>query len=304
MDRLESMAILIAAAEAGSLSAASRKLGVPLPTVSRKVAELERRLDAQLIVRSTRKLSLTDVGAAYVASSKRILEQVSEAEAAVAGEFQTPKGELVVTAPIAFGRLHVLPLICDFLSRYAEINIGLQLSDRTVNLADDHIDLAVRIGALPDSSLVAARVGCVRRVVCASPKFLATRGTPKTLEELSALPCVTFSGPSSANSWVFPARGRRAMRQLEITSRLQVNTAEAAVDAAIADVGLTHVLSYQAWTAVMKGQLRIVLKEFEPEALPVHLIHLRQAPMPQKTRTFLDFVVPKLRQSLTRNAAP
>lgn len=304
MDRFESMMILISVAEAGSFSAASRKLGVPLPTVSRKVAELERRLNARLIVRSTRKLSLTDAGAAYLASSKRILEQVNEAEAAVAGEFQTPKGELIVTAPIAFGRLHVLPLICEFLARYAKINVRLQLSDRSVNLADDHIDLAVRIGALPDSSLVAARVGSIRRVVCASPRFLAVHGIPKTLEQLSALPCVTFSGPASANSWYFPARGRRTARPLEVLSRLHVNTAEAAVDAAVADVGLTNVLSYQASAAIMKGQLRIVLKEFEPEALPVHLIHLGQVPLPQKTRAFLDFVVPKLRRSLTRNAAP
>ena len=179
MDRLEAMSILVAAVEAGSFSAASRKLGVPLPTVSRKVAELEARLNTRLLVRSTRKLALTDAGAAYFAACKRILEQVGDAETEASGEYVTPKGDLVITAPIVFGRLHVLPTVSDFLASFPDINVRMVLSDRNVKLVDDHIDLAVRIGALPDSSLIATRVGSVRRVVCGSPRYFAAHGTPR-----------------------------------------------------------------------------------------------------------------------------
>jgi DNA-binding transcriptional LysR family regulator len=162
MDRLEAMSILVAAVEAGSFSAASRKLGVPLPTVSRKVAELEARLNTRLLVRSTRKLALTDAGVAYVAACKRILEQVGDAETEASGEYVTPKGDLVIAAPIVFGRLHVLPTVSDFLASFPDINVRMVLSDRNVNLVDDHVDMAVRIGALPDSSMIATRVGSVR----------------------------------------------------------------------------------------------------------------------------------------------
>ena len=191
MDRLEAMGILVAAVESGSLSAASRKLGTPLPTVSRKIAELEAHLKTRLLIRSTRRLALTDAGAAYVAASKRILEQMNDAERAASGEYSAPKGDLIITAAIVFGRLHVLPVVTDFLAAFPDINVRLALSDRNVHLVDDHIDMAVRIGALPDSSMVATRVGFVRRVVCGSPGYFAAHGTPTLPADLSDLACVS-----------------------------------------------------------------------------------------------------------------
>src|SRR5271169_6668672 len=198
MDRLDAMSVLVSVVETGSFSAASRKLGAPLPTVSRKVSELEAHLNTRLLIRSTRRLTLTDAGAAYVAACKRILEQVGDAERAASGEYRSPRGDLVVTAPIVFGRLHVLPAIDELLATYREIDVRLVLSDRNVHLIDDHVDLAVRIGALPDSSMVATRVGSVRRVVCASPAYLAEHGIPKAPEDLSALACVTFGMSTAA----------------------------------------------------------------------------------------------------------
>jgi DNA-binding transcriptional LysR family regulator len=298
MDRLEAMSILVAAVEAGTLSGASRKLGIPLPTVSRKVSELETHLATRLLVRSTRKLVLTDAGTAYLDACKRILEQVGEAERAASGEYSAPKGELIITAPIVFGRLHVLPVINGFLSEYPQIDIRLVLSDRNVHLIDDHIDLAVRIGALPDSSLIATRVGAVRRVVCGSPAYFAGHGVPKKVTDLSALDCVTHDGPTTTLSWNFTIPGSRMEQSVPIHSRLSVNTAEAAIDATIAGVGVTRVLSYQVEDAVREGRLQIVLDRFEPAALPVNLVHAGQGPLPRKIRVFLDFCIPLLRRRL------
>jgi DNA-binding transcriptional LysR family regulator len=292
VDRLEAMRLLITAVETGSFSAAARKLGVPLPTLSRKIGELEKHLSARLLTRSTRKLSLTDAGAAYVATARRILDQVSEAERSASGEYVTPRGELVITAPIVLGRLHVLPIVCDFLSEFPEINVRLALSDRFVHLQDHQIDMAVRIGELPDSSLVATRVGTVSRVVCASPRVLAKQGTPKTPDALTDLPCIQFEGVSG-NAWHFAAQ------TVLVRLRLSVNTAEAAVDAAIAGVGFTQVLSYQAARAVQEGTLKLVLRKFEPPPMPVSLVHGGQGTLPLKMRRFLDYAAPRLRKALS-----
>ncbi len=294
MDRLEAMAMLVAAVEGGSLSAASRALRVPLPTISRKISELESHIGARLLVRSTRRLALTDAGAAYLEASRRILEQVREAERAAAGEYGAPKGELVLTAPIHFGRLHVLPVVAQFLAQYPEIDVRLALSDRNVHLLDDHVDMAVRIGVLPDSEMTATRVGSVRSVVCASPAWLAAHGAPETPQALSGLACVTLDLGSSATTWRFKAPDTA----VPVRSRLSVNTAEAALDAAMAGVGVTRVLSYQAASAVAAGALRIVLDAFEPEPLPVSLVHAGQARLPLKMRAFLDFAAPRLRAAL------
>jgi DNA-binding transcriptional LysR family regulator len=300
MDRLDAMSVLVAVVESGSFSGASRKLRAPLPTVSRKVAELEARLNVQLLVRSTRKLSLTDAGATYVAACKRILEQVAEAERAASGEYAAPRGELIVAAPIVFGRLHVLPPVNEFLKAYPEIDVRLMLSDRNVHLIDDHIDLAVRIGELADSSMVATRVGEVRRVVCASPGYLASVGTPKVPEDLSALACITFDILASATAWTFSDPGSRREQTVPIHSRLSVNTAEAAVDAAIAGVGVTRVLSYQAANSVADGKLTILLSAYEPEPPPINVVYAEQTVLPHKMRAFLDFVVPRLRERAAR----
>jgi DNA-binding transcriptional LysR family regulator len=216
MDRLEAMSLLVAVAEAGILSAAGRKLGVPLPTVSRKISDLEAHLRTRLLTLSTRKLALTGSGAAYVAAARRILDEVSEAERAASGEHAAPRGDLVITAPVVFGRLHVLPVIAEFLTQWPEINVRLVLADRNLDLIDDHVDIAVRIGALADSALVATRIGAVRSVVCGSPAYFAAHGAPKSPDDLSTLTAVTFDRFSPLQHWIFrdpkskrePARGR------------------------------------------------------------------------------------------------
>lgn len=297
MDRFEAMGLFVAAVEAGSFSAASRKLGVPLPTVSRKVGDLETHLNTRLLVRTTRKLALTDAGAAYLAVCKTILEQVGDAERAAAGEYLTPKGDLVIAAPIVFGRLHVLPVVNAFLATFPDINVQMVLSDRNADLVGDHIDMAVRIGALPDSNMMATRVGMVRRVACASPVFLNAHGAPKTPDDLASLPCITFGNTLSGSSWMFAGKTKRIVRHVPVLARLAVNTAEAALDAAVAGVGVTQVLSYQSAQAVREKRLKIVLKEFEVEPLPVHLLYPAQARPPLKLRSFLEFAVPRLRKS-------
>ena len=295
MDRLEAMSLLVAVAEAGSLSAAGRKLGVPLPTVSRKISELEAHLKARLLIRSTRSLVLTDAGAAYVAAAKRILDEVGEAERAASGEHAAPRGDLVITAPIVFGRLHVLPIIAEFLARWPEINVRLLLSDRNLHLIDDRIDIAVRIGALADSAFVAANVGSVRRVACGSPAYFAAHGVPRKPEDLSALTAVTFDQLSSAEPWIF--RDPKSKREIRapVRSRLAVNTAEAAIDGAAAGLGVTRVLSYQVAQAVLDGRIEIVLADYEPAPLPVSLIHAVQGATPLRVRMLLDFAAPRLR---------
>jgi DNA-binding transcriptional LysR family regulator len=295
------MSILLAVVEAGSLSAAARRLGTPLATVSRKVSELERHLKTRLLTRSSRQITLTEVGRSYVAACKRILEDVGEAERAASGEYSAPKGELIVTAPIVFGRLHVLPIVVAFLGEYPEIDLRIALADRVANLLEDHVDLAVRIGTLPDSSLVATRLGSIRRVVCGSPAYFDERGMPARPDDLRSHDCITFEGLMSPRVWTF-AKGRADLA-VPVHSRLVVNTAEAAIDAAVAGAGVARVLSYQIAAATRAGTLVVALQEFEPTPWPVSLVYPGQGPLPLKLRAFLDFAAPRLRAALSQTAA-
>ena len=301
MDRLEAMAVFAAAVEAGSLSAAGRKLRMPLATVSRKISELESHLKAGLLVRSTRKLSLTNAGRSYLIACKRILEEVSEAERVASGEYRAPRGELIVTAPIVYGRLHLLPVITEFIKTYPDVDVRLVLADPVLNLLDDHIDVALRVGELPDSNLVATRLGVIRHVVCASPHYLARRGTPATPRELVEHDCVTFAGLMSSNVWAF--KQPRSELSVPVHSRLSVNTAEAAIDAAIAGIGLTRVLSYQVAEAVKARALVLVLRRFEPSPTPISIVSAGPHSAPLKLRAFLDFATPRLKVRLSADAA-
>lgn len=298
MDRFEAMTILLRVADSGSFSAASRVMGVPLATVSRKVAELETHLGTKLLARTTRRVTMTDIGAAYVASARRILEDIDETERIAAGEFHAPRGELVVTSPIFFGRLHVLPIVSDFLAAYPEINVRLVLADRNLNLLDDHVDMAVRIGPLPESNLVATRIGAMRTVVCACPKLLAAHGEPNAPEDLALLPGVNFDFLSPSAVWSFRQIETKVTIDVPIKPRLWVSNAEAAVGAAVRGVGATRLLHYQCVDAVQEGLLRIVLAQFEVEPLSVHLIHAARGALPSKMRVFLDFAVDRLRKKL------
>ena len=293
MDKLDSMAVLLAVVEAGSLSAAARQLAMPLATVSRKVAALEAHLKTRLLHRTTRHLALTEAGSAYVAACRRILDEIGEAERTATGEYATPKGELTVTAPMMFGRLHIVPVVAEFLAQYPEIEINLVLTDRVMHLMDEHIDVAVRIGELPDSGLMATGVGKVRRVVCASPAYLARHGAPLTPAGLAAHDCISFEVMESRRAWVFGAA--RSAQAVSVHSRLAVNTVDAAIAAAALGVGLVRVMSYQVMDALRNDTLRIVLEQFETRPLPVSLVHKGQAPLPLKLRAFLDFVTPRLR---------
>lgn len=296
MDRFDSMSILLAVVETGSLSAAARRLNTPLTTVSRKVAELETHLKTRLLNRSSRRIALTDTGRSYVAACKRILEDLGEAERAASGEYSAPRGDLMITAPVVFGRLHVLPIVIDFLRAFPDINIRMGLADRIVNILEEPVDLAVRIGHLPDSSLVARRVGAIRRVICASPAYLAERGTPKEPADLGAHDCITFEGMTAPEAWTFAIGTSETV--VAIRSRLVVNTAEAAIDAATAGVGITRVLSYQVASALRDGALVLALEAFEPAPLPVNLVHVGQRLLPLKLRAFLDFATPRLKAVL------
>ncbi|GLQ53788.1 LysR family transcriptional regulator [Devosia nitrariae] len=296
MDRLEAMRTLVAAVDGGSLSAASRSLGVPLPTVSRRVSDLEAHLRAQLVVRTSRKLLLTDAGRAFVGTSRRILDELDEAERAATGEYRAPRGDLLITAPVEFGRLHVEPVVLDFLRTYPDINVRLNLADHFVDLVENHIDLGVRIGQLPDSSLVATKLGAVRWITCASPAYLAERGIPSTLEELGGHDCIAFERLYATDSWTF----RKGSEPIAVPfgPRFAVNTAYGAIDAALAGAGIARILSYQVADAIADGSLVVVLQEFQPEPLPVQLVHTAQPILPLKLRTFADFARPRLKARL------
>jgi len=301
MDRLQAMALFLEVVDGGSMSAAGRLHGIPLATVSRKIADLEAHLKTRLFTRSTRRLTLTDAGLLYAAACKRILEEVNDAERKAAGEYVVPKGDLVMTAPVAFGRLHVLPIVTDFLAAYPDIDVRLILADRLNHLVDEHIDLALRIGELPDSAMVAARVGIVRHVLCAAPAYLARHGTPAAPEDVANHQCITFDSLGPARHWTFGET--RSARRVAIRPRLTLDAAQAAVDAAVAGAGITRVLSYQCAAAVAAGELRLLLESFEPAPRPVHLVHTGQGILPLKVRAFMDFAAPRLRDRLAKVAS-
>lgn len=295
MDRLDAMSVFVAAAETGSLSAAGRKLNMPLPTVSRKISELEARIKARLLIRSTTRLALTDAGMSYLAACKNILERVDEAERKAAGEYSAPTGGLIIAAPIVFGRLHVVPIVAGFLEEYPEVDVQLVLDDRPLDLLENHIDLAVRVGELPDSSLIAVRIGQIRKVVCASPKYLNRRGTPKVPQDLADHDCINFNFAALVSPYVWNFGAGKSEVSMRVRSRLIVNTAEAAIDAAIAGVGITRVLSYHAKNVAQAGALTRILTKFESAPIPINLIYTGQRLIPRKLRAFLDFATPRLR---------
>lgn len=296
MDRFDAMNVLLQVVEQGNLSAAGRKLGVPLTTVSRKISDLESHLGARLLQRSNRRVTLTEAGQSYLAACKRILRDVAEAELVASGAFTAARGELTLTAPVVFGRLHVLPVVTAFLLAYPEIDIKLTLADRLLHLQDDHVDVAVRIGALPDSRLRATRLGEVRQVVCASPDYLAGIEPLVKPEDISRHRCITFTGLDHPDRWTFQTNGVESA--VPIRSRLAVNTAEAAIDAAISGMGLTRVLSYQIAAARSAGHLMTVLQTYEPPSVPISLVFDGQGALPLKLRAFLDFAGPRIRERM------
>jgi DNA-binding transcriptional LysR family regulator len=296
MDRFEAMAIVLAVAEAGSLSAAARRRKTPLATVSRKLSDLEARLQIKLFNRSNRALVLTDAGRSFVAASKRILADLAEAERAATGEFATPRGELVLSAPVALGRIMLLPVVGDFLKSFPEVDVQLGLQDRLVNLVEEHVDAALRIGVLADSSLIAVRLGEIRRVVCASPAYLKARGTPRSPEALKGHDCISFAPLVSPFAWPFLREG--ADISVPVKSRLVVSNLDSACDAARADMGITMAFSYNAAASIKEGTLTTLLDDYQPPPMPVSLVYATGRFMPIKLRAFLDFAAPRLKEGL------
>lgn len=293
MDRLQAMAVFVKVAEIGGFAEASRRLAMSPPAVTRAVAALESVIGARLLTRTTRHVKLTDVGARYLDDCRRILAEIGEAEASAAGSFGRPTGVLTVTAPILFGRIYVLPILTSYLSAHPTVDGRALYFDRIVNIVDEGIDVAVRIGPLPDSGLTAIRCGSVRRVVCASPAYLAAHGRPETPADLARHRIVAVSR-SDALEWRF---GRDQSTIVPIKPRLACNVIDSAIAAARDGWGLTGVLSYQVGEALRCGDLELVLEAFEPEPLPIHVVHVEGRGASAKVRSFVDHAVERLRDN-------
>jgi DNA-binding transcriptional LysR family regulator len=294
MDRTDAAAVFVEVAERGSFAEAARRLRRSPAAVTRAIAELEARLGVRLLNRTTRAVSVTEAGQRFLVGAKRVLADLDEIERAAAGEGRAPRGELRVTAPILFGRLHVLPIVLEFLGRFPDVSVALTLLDRPIDLVEEGLDVALRIGVLAESSAIASRVGALHRIVVASPDYLARQGTPRAPAEIGAHAVIAFAGMFGTERWVFQDGGDEA--SVAIEPRLVVTTAEAAVDAARAGFGLTRVLSYQAADDIDRGSLRRVLTAYEGDELPIHLLHPGGRHPPPKLRAFLDFAMPRLRQ--------
>ena len=282
------MQAFVAVADLQGFAPAARKLGLSPSGVTRLIAALEDRLGARLLQRTTRQVTLTDIGARYLERVRRILADVEEAEAAAEGERTRPSGRLVVSAPVGFGRLHVSPVMSAYLKRYAEVTGELRLSDRMINLVEDGVDLAVRIGHLADSSLVARHVGEMRRIVVASQDYLGKRGVPDTPAAIAGHDTIQFGDTAVPPDWRFVENGREV--RVACTPRFSTNSADAAIQYAEADGGLTRVLAYQAADSIRAGRLQIVLGKFEQPSLPIHLVYPTSRLLSAKVRGFIDLV--------------
>ena len=292
MDRIEDIEVFVEVAGQGSFTAAARRLNRSPAAVTRAVAELETRLGVRLLNRTTRAVSLTDAGERFLGGARRVLADLIEIEQAAAGQGSAPRGELGITAPILFGRLHVLPIVTEFMRAFGDVTARLMLLDRPVDLIEERLDAAIRIGTLADSSAIATKLGSLRRVVVAAPSYLARRGTPQRPAEIADHDVVVFGG-LGAGQWDFGADG-----SVRLSPRLTVNTAEAAIDAVAEGTGITRVLGYQAVDALQRGAVVQVLGAFGREESAVYLLYPGGAHPPPKLRAFIDFAAPKLRARL------
>lgn len=303
MDRLESMRVFVAVAEQQGFAAAARRLGLSAPSVTRAVAALESHIGSPLLQRTTRALRLTEAGAHYLADCKRILAEIDDAEASAAGSHRDPKGLLGITAPVMFGRMHVAPLLLEFLDRHPRVTARLLLLDRVVDLLEEGLDVALRIAHLPDSALHAVRVGVVRRVVCAAPGYLQRNDVPERPADLASHSAITFARSPAGAEWSFAAAwaGAGAAERVTPAVQLSVNAADVAIAAAVAGKGVVRVLSYQIAPEIAAGRLAIVLAQYEAPPIPVHLVHLAGRRADAKLRAFIDFAAARLRADKVLN---
>ena len=299
MDRLHLMSVFVAVAEAESFAGGARRLGMSPPAVTRAIAALETRLRVKLLNRTTRFVRVTEAGQRYLDDARRVIGDVDAADEAAAGINAEPRGHLAVTAPMLFGRMFVTPGIVDYLQRYPGMEVSALFLDRVVNLLEEGLDVGVRIGELPDSSMKAIGAGHVRRVVCASPDYLKKHGTPKTPAELAHHVVVLSSTVTPVVDWKFAHDGKTIA--VRVKPRLTVTSNEAAIEAVCAGFGVTRLMSYQVVPYVAAGRLKIVLGKFEPQRLPIHILHREGKYASAKVRTFVDLMVARLRADKTLN---
>lgn len=296
MDRLREMEIFAAVAEAGGFAKAARGLGVSPPAATRAVAALEARLGARLLNRTTRRLSLTEAGGRFLERSRRLLADIDAAEREAAGEADAPVGRLTVTTSATFGRLALTPIMGGFLNAHPRVSASLVLVDRVVNLVEEGFDAAVRLGPLPDSSLVARSVGAVRRILVASPAYLDRVGAPERPEDLKDLTLIGFTGVVDRRDW--PIHRNGAPAQITLAPRLEVNDADAALAAAEAGDGVVAAMSYLAGGRIRAGTLAPVLPEYWPSEIPVSIVYPQARLLAPKLRAFVDWTAPRLRDAL------
>jgi DNA-binding transcriptional LysR family regulator len=283
------MSVLVKAVDTGSLSAAARALGLTLPAASRKLAALEEHLGARLLTRTSRRLAPTEEGLIFCEKARQILAEVEEAEAALSLSRTEVSGRLSISAPTLIGRLRVAPLLPEFLALHPVVSVDLTLVDRYVNLAEEGLDLAIRVGELPDSDLIARRLGEVSRVVCATPDYLARRGTPQTPDELAAHDCLVFADARDDAEWRFEQSG--GTRRMPIPGRLRTNSLDAVVSAAVGGAGIARVPGWQVAGYIAEGRLVRILEGFERPAVPIHAVYGHRRLLAPRVRAFVDFLV-------------
>lgn len=293
MDRFHLINVFVAVVDTQGFAGAARKLSISPPAVTRAINELEAHLGLRLLTRTTRAVRVTQAGERYAQDCRRILAELADADESVSGLHGAPRGRLTLTAPALFGSMYVTPIVTQYLQRYPQVSATCLFLDRVVHLVDEGVDVAIRIGALPDSSLQAVRVGQVRSVICASPAYLATHGTPQTPEDLLAHTIVSASSVTPHPEWKLQVAG--TPRTVKLQARMTTTTNDAAVTAAVAGFGLTRLLSYQVAAHVREGRLVTVLNPYEPEALPIHVVHREGRQVPQRVRAFMDLAIESLR---------
>lgn len=294
---LAQLRVFVVVAEEGGFAAAARRLGMSPPAVTRAVSGLEAELGVRLLHRTTRHVRRTDVGERFLHDSRRILAEVEEAAASARGAQLVPQGELALTAPVMFGRLHVAPLLINFLAQHPQVSARVMFLDRVVHLLDEGFDVAVRIAHLADSSLSALRVGQVRRIVVASPSYLAVHGEPRDPQELAHHLGIGFAQPGGGTRrWTFGAASGELADMPQPRLPLLVNSVDAALAAALAGQGLAMMLSYQVREDLAAGRLVRVLRPFERPPIPVHLLHVEGRRAAAKVRAFVDHAAARLRE--------
>ena len=299
MDRLHLMSVFIAVVETQGFSSAARRLRLSAPAVTRAIAELEIRLGVKLLNRTTRHVRVTEAGQKYYQDAKRVVMLADEADESVVGENAEPKGHIVVTASVLFGRLYVMDSIISYLQHYSKMTVDAVFVDRVVNMLEEGVDVAVRIGELPDSTYRAIRVGTVRRVLCASPEYLDQYGVPKKAEELTEHKIILARGLTPTNEIKFYKQGKDF--SVRVTPYLSVSDNDSAAQAAVEGLGITRLLSYQVADQLKKGKLKIILSDYEAQAVPVHIVHREGRYASARIKTFVDMVVEHLRKQPSLN---